>query len=311
MYLFIETPGKTTHCAHDSSNGIHAIFRTVETVLEKLLEWATDALEAASNHPVLPYAIIVLNAPHAEIHQNSWHVDLATKSLLESLSKTLNQNVVFAQYAKFWKARGREIETVEELMMCYYSSVRVSRGFLRECVIYNSLQNEPLQVIHVPADTQPKLVFDQAQKLYQEIQVGCKNARERKGDLRMLLDEDSLQHCLQHAFDYYSRMLETPFDFVQASFLYNRIPANFGGSILKLALALKDQQTQPDARAIFERLSHLIASCILLDAARHKILGLLDRCSFHSKTLLIQNRNCGSHIPSLYPTLGLRIEYLL
>lgn len=134
-------------------------------------------------------------------------------------------------------------------------------------------------------------MFDQAQKLYKEIKIGCKAARERKADLRMLLDEDSLQHYLQHAFDHYSRTLEIPFDFVQASFLYNPIPANFGGSILKLAIALKDQQTRPDARAIFERLSHLVASCILLDAARHKILGSSDRYSHDSDDPLTHDRN--------------------
>lgn len=99
--------------------------RTVETVLEKLIEWATDALEASYNHPVLPYAIIVLNTSHADINPGLWDVDVATKALLDSLSKTLNQNVVFNQYAKFWKARGRVVETVEDLMLCYYSSVRV------------------------------------------------------------------------------------------------------------------------------------------------------------------------------------------
>jgi len=108
-------------------NYTHTTIRTVETVLEKLLEWATDALEASSNHPVLPYAIIVLNTSHANIDQSLWDVDIATKSLLVSLSKTLHKNVVFTQYAKFWKARGRDIETVEDLMLCYYSSVRVCR----------------------------------------------------------------------------------------------------------------------------------------------------------------------------------------
>jgi hypothetical protein len=37
----------------------------------------------------------------------------------------VNQNATFAQYAKFWRERGRVIKNVEELMMCYYSSVRV------------------------------------------------------------------------------------------------------------------------------------------------------------------------------------------
>ncbi|KAF4637022.1 hypothetical protein G7Y89_g1060 [Cudoniella acicularis] len=215
---------------------VHRNPRTVEAVLEKLIEWATDALEASYNHPVLPHAIIVQNASHADIHKSLWDVDIATQELLKSLSRTLNHNVTFAQYAKFWKARGREIETVEDLMLCYYSSVRVVR---------------------LPADTQPKLVLEQAQKLYTEITLGCKAARESKSELRMLLNEDSLQYYLQHAFDHYSRTLEIPFDFVQASFLYNPIPANFGGSILKLAIALKDQQIAPQITYFPQYIRHL------------------------------------------------------
>ena len=106
-------------------NYTYAILRTIESVLEKLIEWATDALEASYNHPILPYAIIVLNSSPATIQQGLWDVDIATEALLDSLSKALNQNIVFAQYAKFWKARGKVIETVEDLMLCYYSSVRV------------------------------------------------------------------------------------------------------------------------------------------------------------------------------------------
>jgi len=82
-------------------------------------------LETACNQPILPHAIIILNASQNDIDPKLWEVDFATKSLLDSLSATVNQNATFAQYAKFWRERGRVIENVEELMTCYYSSVRV------------------------------------------------------------------------------------------------------------------------------------------------------------------------------------------
>lgn len=132
-----------------------------------------------------------------------------------------------------------------------------------------------LQVVRLPADTQPNLVHDQAQKLCIEIEHGCRNARERKSNLRMLLDAEGLQSYLQDAFDHYSRSLDIPFDFVQASFLHNPIPSNFDGSILKLAIAMAKEEKSPDARAIFNKLGNLVASCIMLDAVRHNILGML------------------------------------
>jgi hypothetical protein len=88
----------------------------------------------------------------------------------------------------------------------------------------------------------------------------------------MLLTADQLQSYLQDAFDHYSRFLKI--DFVQASFLHNPIPFNFGGSILKLAIAMLKGQRAPDANAIFKKLGNLVASCIMLDAVRHSIPGL-------------------------------------
>ena len=99
--------------------------RVIESVLEKLIKWAATALETACNQPILPHAIIILNASQNDIDPKLWDVDFATRSLLDSLSATVNQNATFAQYSKFWRERHRVIENVEELMMCYYSSIRV------------------------------------------------------------------------------------------------------------------------------------------------------------------------------------------
>jgi hypothetical protein len=129
-------------------------------------------------------------------------------------------------------------------------------------------------VVRLPTSKQSNLVLDQGQKIYEEIENCCRNARERRSDLRMLLTADQLQSYLQDAFDHYSRSLKIPFDFVQASFLHNPIPFNFGGSILKLSIAMLKWQKAPDANAIFKKLGNLVASCIMLDAVRHSIPGL-------------------------------------
>ena len=131
------------------------------------------------------------------------------------------------------------------------------------------------QVVRIPAGGRPNLVHDQAEKLYDMIGQGCQAARERKLALRMLLNAEELQSYLQCAFDHFAQSLDAPFDFVQAAFLSNPIPPTFGGNVLKLAITMIKSERKPDAQAIFNKLSRLIASCIMLDSVRHNILGML------------------------------------
>ena len=107
---------------------LHLIcFRVVESVFEKLVNWAAAALEKSSNQPVLPHAIIVLNASENDIDPNLWDVEASTESLLESLSRTVYHNATFKKYAQFWRERSRPVETVKQLMESYYSSIKVSQ----------------------------------------------------------------------------------------------------------------------------------------------------------------------------------------
>lgn len=94
----------------------------------------------------------------------------------------------------------------------------------------------------------------------------------------MLLDAEELQPYLQFAFDHFARNLDTAFDFVQASFTNSPIPLDFGGNILKLAINLMELwENEADGPTLFEELSYMVASCIMLDSARHKIRGKHDQ----------------------------------
>jgi hypothetical protein len=119
----------------------------------------------------------------------------------------------------------------------------------------------------------PNLISSQMQKLYTEIQRGGEVVRERKLSLRMLLDVNELQSYLQDAFDHISQTVEIPFDFIRASYSNRPIASNFGGIILRLAVAMMNQETRPDGRAIFNKLAFLVASCIMLDAVRNNFKG--------------------------------------
>lgn len=229
------------------------IIRVIENVIERLIEWAAAALEMSSNQPVLPHAIIALNASELNIDPEQWNVRFATKWLMKSVQGSLSSNVTLKKHAQIWRNRGKFIDTVEDLLLSYYSSITVVR---------------------IPANGRPKLMKDQMGKLYQQISYSTDAAMRSKRDLRMLLDGDELQTYLQFAFDHFSNNLDQAFDFVQASFIYNPIPSDFAGNILKLAVSMMEiWQDKLDGEGIFRELSHMVASCIMLDSARNKTRG--------------------------------------
>lgn len=220
--------------------------RVVEGVIERLLDWAHKALEKSSNQPVLPHAVIALNAASYDGGEERWSVEDATRTLLEDFKGTLPSNKTFQQLATFWK-KHRRVNTVEELIHCYYSSIHVVR---------------------IPTHGRPNKIKDQVEKLSKVIRESSKEARDRKKNIRMLLDAGEFQSYLQRAFDHFTYSLQTPFDFVQASFAHDPIPPDFGGNMMKVALLLK--KFIGNGQTIFKELSYLVASCIMLDAARTK-----------------------------------------
>jgi predicted acylesterase/phospholipase RssA len=227
--------------------------RVIETVIEQLITWAEAALETSSNQPVLPHAIIVLNACENGTDPALWDVNVSTGALLGSVHRAVHQNHKLRVHAEFWRQLGRPIETVQDLLLSYYSSVRVVR---------------------VPVKGRPKLIDEQLRRLYEEITKAAERSRSSKHKLRMLLDSDELQPYLQYAFDHFCRDLGVSFDFVQASFANNPIPSDFGGNILKLAInVMQVWKDNLNGDLIFKELSFIVASCIMLESARHRTLG--------------------------------------
>lgn len=102
-------------------------------MFERLITWAAAAIETSSNQPVLPHAIIVLNASENDLDEKLWDVPANTESILEDLARTVNRNETFKKWAQFWRERGKEINTLTDLVLCYYSSVQVLTS--RECTI--------------------------------------------------------------------------------------------------------------------------------------------------------------------------------
>jgi hypothetical protein len=91
----------------------------------------------------------------------------------------------------------------------------------------------------------------------------------------MLSNSENLNIYLQSAFDHFSQDLDMPFNFMDVSFMINPIPQDLAGNILKLAVAMKARYDNP--RKIFEELSLMVASCIILDCVRQNFKGALPQ----------------------------------
>jgi hypothetical protein len=224
-------------------------------VLEKLLDWASASIEKSLNQPALPHVIIALNATDLKIDEKQWNVEDATHILMSDIEGAISRVPRFAEYALLWKQAGRTIKTTKDLLECYYSSVTVVR---------------------IPTHGRYMLINEQVGKLHAEIRKCCQAAYWTKKRVRMLSNDEKLQVYLQSAFDHFSQNLTKPFDFVKEAIKNNPIPRDFGGNILKLAIAVKDHNRfidQHDGPKIFRELSHMVASCLMLNSARQDLLG--------------------------------------
>jgi hypothetical protein len=223
--------------------------------LVPMLQWAASSIEGSVNQSAMPHAIIVLNFTDPNIDPNGWTVESATNSLLNTYAKAVYENADVRNHANYWQKKGRPVATTKDLLLCYYSSVNVVR---------------------IPQKGRYGLVDNQVAELNHQIQKRCLEARENRRRLRIIFNAEEFQAALSMGFDHFSNRLDEPFDFVELSWTLNPIPKDFGGNILRLALAIKDDPKMANAsgREIFQHLGHMVASCVMLDYVRHQIKGM-------------------------------------
>ena len=224
-------------------------------VLTKLLDWGVSALEKSINQPALPHCIVALNGTDPGVDEREWDINYATQSLLSTVKGALDyvEGVPrFRELAEHWRSLGKHIYTVEDLILRYYSSFKVVR---------------------VPSRPRYMTINDQIGKLHSTIKANCDESFRSKRRARMLTNADELNTYLQSGFDHFTTHLNIPFNFMQVSLLRNPIPNDFGGHILQLCTTISSQQPdhQPGRVSwMFEKLSVMLASCVLLDCARFR-----------------------------------------
>jgi len=171
---------------------------------------------------------------------------------MKRIDGAVGRDPKYREYCDFWNNNGRPVSSTRELLRCYYSSVRV---------------------VCIPRQGRYMLVEEQIQRLHGEIASACQQSYDAKRRSRMLASADELNQYIQAAFDHFSQNLDVPFNFVEVAFRNSPIPRDFGGNILKLAVAMRDSQDIPDGPKIFHDLSVMVASCIVLDCTRHGLKG--------------------------------------
>jgi hypothetical protein len=191
--------------------------------LTKLLDWGAAALEKSMNQPALPHCIVALNDSHPDLDARQWDIKYATQSLLASVGDAYDgiQSVPqFRDLASHWRRLGREVNNIEDLILCYYASFKVVR---------------------IPAGPHYTLISQQIDKLHATIRTNCEASHETKRRARLLTNAAELNLYLQSGFDHFAAHIDMPFNFMQVSLMRNPIPGDFGGHILQLCETLNSR----------------------------------------------------------------------
>jgi hypothetical protein len=215
-------------------------------VLPKLLAWSIKSFDKSLNQAGLPHLIIAVNKAKVSTSNNQWDEDsdTVTGTFLAKYDEILDEN---EDHVQFWNDRGKNIQSLKDLLGCYYASITV---------------------IKIPEKPAYMRIQDQVKKLHGAIECCCYSAYKSKEQDRMLSNT-----YLQCAFDHFSIDLNKPFNFIEVSLRNNPIPT-FAGNILTLALEIMNRTGLTDGTKIFSlALGEMVASCILLDIIRYRSKG--------------------------------------
>ncbi|KAF8244620.1 hypothetical protein K440DRAFT_488644, partial [Wilcoxina mikolae CBS 423.85] len=228
-------------------------FRTIEVVMSRLIGWADQALQKSINQPMLPYAIIVINALET-VHNSEWWSDTLTTSQLSKHAGSILTDPVLSRLVVEWGKRGKTITTLHELILCYYSGIRI------------------ICIPHMNSNSPATVLIELYQKLYGEIQQASTITQDLRRKWELLMNSADLDLYFGYAFDHFSTKTQVPFNFLNAAFDHNPVRATFKTHITHCATYLAGGQGEfqmfKSVAQVFDALVTLIASSILLDVCR-------------------------------------------
>jgi hypothetical protein len=152
-----------------------------------------------------------------------WSSEYATERLLAANRGCIDSNKgnpVISDLARGWRQRGKRINTISDLIHCYYSSFKVMRIPHRMGGKY-------------------QLLHDQVHGLHGLIKASCQLSFNTKRQANMLAKSFEMDTLFQSAFDHFAQTLVMPFNFIAVSIRNNPLPKNFGDHILQLAIVVQ------------------------------------------------------------------------
>ncbi|KAH8151876.1 uncharacterized protein LAJ45_03869 [Morchella importuna] len=226
-------------------------FRTLENVISKLIRWADKVFQQSVNQPVLPYAVIVVNALEvSDIASPWWDIDGTTGDQLRKRAECIKDDPFMVKCVEKWRSLGKTINNLEELLMCYYSGIKIV------CIPH--------------AKESPAVIEQQYKVLYKVMEEGSQKAYDLRIKAGLLMTSEELDVYLRHAFHHFSKNPSKPFNFLAAAFHHNPVSSTFKDHIAKAAVHVMTQSPQMSGTDMFKLLAPLVASCILLDAFRSR-----------------------------------------
>lgn len=179
-------------------------------------------------------------------------MDFTTRDQLTKRMNVIKIDPFLQGLVTKWGDRGKNINTLEQLLLCYYSGVKI------------------ICIPHALAP--PSLINRQYRKLYMEIEVASEDSRRIRAGAGLLMNSEELDVYTTYAFEHFSKNPSKPFNFLATAFIHNPVPATFKDHISKIAnhLSLRSQKPTDSGEDIFRTLAPLTASYILLDVSRNR-----------------------------------------
>jgi hypothetical protein len=249
--------------------------KTMEVKLNKVLDWAQASETAATNKLVLPKLLIVINQA---AHDSPWDPAKAKEFVFEQHKDLLVQKGSKMQKcARRFRRLGVRIETIEDLLCCYYREVEV-------LYIPNAERGNNL----------PQL-SKQLKLLYDLLQEGSKLSQEIKSKRHRLLSSADQARFFKLAFEHYARTPDLPFDFLEYLLKLHPLPNNLTNNLALFIDQVRTAATDGShgvPKDLLATTTPVIASAVALDAARSYALmpGRLQEIYIgHSRVITGQN----------------------
>ncbi|KAE9378224.1 FabD/lysophospholipase-like protein [Stipitochalara longipes BDJ] len=232
--------------------------RTAEDDMAQLVNWAHDAHDFTTNQGVKPGLLYIINQDNHSNLEDWRNVEYATKCVLEKLRKSKR----FATEQELWSSRGRKVTTADQLLRCYYSSLKV-------VFIPQFLPKDPI----CEADD----LWKQYRLLYREVNGLSWSSSEHRKEARVLFNLETLS---RHSIGVLRQLAVDPTSSVDLRKIAEpaqTYPCGFNGHVLNILAQFQEtapknhktsEQTLGAEEALIRKVFKYVAICIAREIKR-------------------------------------------